>query len=102
MDSKPSLAGIPVMLPVVAIVGRPNVGKSTLFNCLTSSRTALVSDYPGMTRDRQYGEADYNGYRFIVIDTGGLTDEKDDLNVLTAEQSLQAVNEADKVLFLVD
>lgn len=90
------------MLPVVAIVGRPNVGKSTLFNCLTSSRAALVSDYPGMTRDRQYGEAEYHGYRFIVIDTGGLTDDKDDLNVLTAEQSLQAVSEADKVLFLVD
>jgi len=90
------------MLPVVAIVGRPNVGKSTLFNCLTSSRAALVSDYPGMTRDRQYGEAEFNGYRFIVIDTGGLTDDKDDLNVLTAEQSLQAVNDADKVLFLVD
>ncbi len=90
------------MLPVVAIVGRPNVGKSTLFNCLTSSRAALVSDFPGMTRDRQYGEADYHGDRFIVIDTGGLTDEKDDLNLLTKEQSLQAVTEADKVLFLVD
>lgn len=90
------------MLPVVAIVGRPNVGKSTLFNCLTSSRAALVSDYPGMTRDRQYGEAEYHGYRFIAIDTGGLTDDKDDLNVLTAEQSLQAVSEADQVLFLVD
>jgi GTP-binding protein len=90
------------MLPVVAIVGRPNVGKSTLFNCLTSSRAALVSDYPGMTRDRQYGEAEYDGYRFIVIDTGGLTDDKDDLNLLTAEQSHQAVAEADKVLFLVD
>lgn len=90
------------MLPVVAIVGRPNVGKSTLFNCLTSSRAALVSDFPGMTRDRQYGEAEYDGHSFIVIDTGGLTDDKDDLNVLTAEQSLQAVSEADKVLFLVD
>lgn len=90
------------MLPVVAIVGRPNVGKSTFFNCLTSSRAALVSDFPGMTRDRQYGEAEYDHHRFIVIDTGGLTDEKDDLNKLTAEQSLQAVMEADKVLFVVD
>lgn len=90
------------MLPVVAIVGRPNVGKSTLFNCLTSSRAALVSNFPGMTRDRQYGEAEVDGFRFIAIDTGGLTDDKDDLNKLTAEQSLQAVSEADKVLFVVD
>jgi GTP-binding protein len=90
------------MIPVVAIVGRPNVGKSTLFNCFTSSRAALVSDFPGMTRDRQYGEADIEDHRFIVIDTGGITDEKDDINKLTVEQSLQAVTEADKVLFLVD
>lgn len=90
------------MLPVVAIVGRPNVGKSTLFNSLTSSRAALVSDFPGMTRDRQYGEAEFDQHRFIVIDTGGLTDDKDDLNKLTADQSLQAVAEADKVLFVVD
>lgn len=90
------------MLAVVAIVGRPNVGKSTLFNCLTSSRAALVSDFPGMTRDRQYGEANTSGQRFIVIDTGGLTNEKDDLNKLTIQQSFQAVEEADKILFLVD
>lgn len=90
------------MLSVVTIVGRPNVGKSTLFNCLTASRAALVSEFPGMTRDRQYGEADVDGKRFIVIDTGGLTNEKDDINKLTAEQSLQAIEEADKVIFLVD
>lgn len=90
------------MLPVIAIVGRPNVGKSTLFNCLTSSRAALVSDLPGMTRDRQYGEGDLAGQRFIVIDTGGLTQSKDDLDILTKEQSLLAVQEADKVLFVVD
>jgi GTP-binding protein len=90
------------MLPVIAIVGRPNVGKSTLFNCLTSSRAALVSDLPGMTRDRQYGEGDLAGHRFIVIDTGGLTQSKDDLDLLMKEQSLLAVQEADKVLFLVD
>src|SRR5690242_14346153 len=90
------------MLPVVAIVGRPNVGKSTLFNCLTSSRSALVSDFPGMTRDRQYGEASIGKHRFIVIDTGGLTEEKDDINQLTAKQALQAVQEADIVLFVVD
>src|SRR4029077_10956124 len=90
------------MLPVIAIVGRPNVGKSTLFNCLTRSRDALVSDFPGMTRDRQYGEANLAGHRFIVIDTGGLTDEKEDLDLLMAQQSEQAIHEADKVVFLVD
>lgn len=90
------------MLPVVAIVGRPNVGKSTLFNRITVSRDALVSDFPGLTRDRQYGEANIAGRRFIVIDTGGLTDEKNDLDLLMAEQSLQAIQEADKIIFLVD
>ncbi len=95
------------MIPVIAIVGRPNVGKSTLFNCLTQSRAALVSDFPGMTRDRQYGEADFAGHRFIVIDTGGITnkknaDKKNELDTLMADQSLQAIKEADKVLFLVD
>lgn len=90
------------MIPVVAIVGRPNVGKSTLFNCLTKTRDALVSDLPGMTRDRQYGEAEIGDHHFIVIDTGGITEEEDDINLLTAKQSLQAIQEADKVLFLVD
>lgn len=90
------------MIPVLAIVGRPNVGKSTLFNCLTRSRDALVSDMPGMTRDRQYGEANYQGFRFIAIDTGGITNEPGDLDVLTTQQSLQAIDEADKVLFVVD
>jgi GTP-binding protein len=90
------------MVPVVAIVGRPNVGKSTLFNGLTSTRNALVSDLPGMTRDRQYGEANIDDHRFILIDTGGLTNEKDDLNQLTVDQSFQAIEEADKILFLVD
>ena len=90
------------MIPVVAIVGRPNVGKSTLFNCLTGSRAALVSDFPGMTRDRQYGESHFGNHRFIVIDTGGLTNEKDDINKLTANQSREAIQEADKIIFLVD
>ncbi len=90
------------MLPVIAIVGRPNVGKSTLFNCLTRSRDALVSDFPGMTRDRQYGEANIHGRRFIIIDTGGITEEKEDLDLLMADQSLQAIEEADKVIFLMD
>lgn len=90
------------MLPVIAIVGRPNVGKSTLFNCLTRSRDALVSDFPGMTRDRQYGEAEIADHRFIVIDTGGLTEETSDLDLLMAQQAEQALQEADKVIFLVD
>lgn len=90
------------MIPVVAIVGRPNVGKSTLFNRLTQTRNALVSDFPGMTRDRQYGNVNMGGHRFIVIDTGGITEEEDDINQLTTQQSLQAIEEADKVLFIVD
>ncbi len=90
------------MIPVITIVGRPNVGKSTLFNRMTHSRDALVSDFPGMTRDRQYGEGCVLDRRFIVIDTGGLTEEKNDLDLLMAEQSLQAIQEADKVIFLVD
>lgn len=60
------------MIPVVALVGRPNVGKSTLFNRLTRTRDALVADYPGLTRDRKYGRAHLSGYEFIVVDTGGI------------------------------
>jgi len=90
------------LIPVIAIVGRPNVGKSTLFNCLTASRNALVSDLPGMTRDRQYGEATIGKHHFIVIDTGGLTEEKENLSQLTVEQALLAIQEADKILFVVD
>ena len=62
--------------PVVALVGRPNVGKSTLFNRLTRTRDALVADFPGLTRDRKYGHASISGYDFIVIETGGLTVRK--------------------------
>lgn len=90
------------MIPVIAIVGRPNVGKSTLFNCLTKSRAALVSDVPGMTRDRQYGESHLGDHKFIVIDTGGITDEDQAIHKLTTDQALQAIQEADKILFLVD
>lgn len=89
-------------LPVIAIVGRPNVGKSTLFNRFTQSRNALVSDLPGMTRDRQYGEAEIAGRRFIVIDTGGLTDEETPIDQLMVSQALQAVHDADTILFVVD
>jgi GTP-binding protein len=90
------------MLPVVALVGRPNVGKSTLFNRLTRSRNALVADYPGLTRDRQYGKAEVEEHPFIVIDTGGINGDEEGIDLLMAEQSLTAIAEADAVLFLVD
>ncbi|WP_455365360.1 ribosome biogenesis GTPase Der [Kaarinaea lacus] len=90
------------MKPVIALVGRPNVGKSTLFNCLTRSRDALVADQPGLTRDRKYGEGKIDKLQFIVIDTGGLSDESAGLDSLMAEQVWQAVTEADLVLFLTD
>ncbi|MGB1198167.1 MAG: ribosome biogenesis GTPase Der [Thalassotalea sp.] len=90
------------MLPVIALVGRPNVGKSTLFNRLTRSRDALVADYPGLTRDRQYGQAEVEEHPFIVIDTGGIHGDETGIDALMAEQSLMAIEESDAVLFLVD
>lgn len=90
------------MVPVIALVGRPNVGKSTLFNRLTKSRDAIVADVAGLTRDRQYGEAVWQGKPYIVVDTGGLTGDEQGLDLMMAGQSLQAIEEADAVLFLVD
>jgi GTPase len=90
------------MLPVVALVGRANVGKSTLFNRLTRTRDALVADYPGLTRDRKYGSVKYEGYEFIVVDTGGIDGNEQGIEVEMAEQSLKAIDEADVVLFMVD
>jgi len=90
------------MLPVVALVGRPNVGKSTLFNRLTRTRDALVADFPGLTRDRKYGQAKYEGLQFIVVDTGGISGNEQGIDMAMAEQSLLAIVEADLVLFLVD
>lgn len=90
------------MIPVIALVGRPNVGKSTMFNRLTKSRDALVADFSGLTRDRKYGEATMMDRRFILIDTGGITGEEEGIDTAMAEQSLQAIEEADVVLFLVD
>ena len=90
------------MLPVVALVGRPNVGKSTLFNRLTRTRDALVADFPGLTRDRKYGQASYNENNFIVVDTGGIDGTEEGIEIEMAEQSLLAIDEADVVLFLVD
>jgi GTP-binding protein len=90
------------MIPVIALIGRPNVGKSTLFNVLTRSRDAIVANEPGLTRDRQYGVGERTGKTFIVVDTGGLSGEKQDLDELMARQTLLAMEEADEVLFLVD
>jgi GTP-binding protein len=89
------------MLPVIALVGRPNVGKSTLFNVLTRTRDALVADVPGLTRDRQYGLGRLGKRPYIIVDTGGLNDSGG-LDGMVALQALQAVEEADAVLFMVD
>jgi len=90
------------MKPVIALVGRPNVGKSTLFNKLTKTRDALVADFPGLTRDRQYGDGKVGGFEYLLIDTGGLSGEPETLDAAMADQTLQAVNEADIVIFMVD
>ncbi|MGF1715765.1 ribosome biogenesis GTPase Der [Photobacterium chitinilyticum] len=90
------------MIPVVALVGRPNVGKSTLFNRLTRTRDALVADFPGLTRDRKYGKAELEEHEFIVIDTGGIDGTEEGVETKMAEQSLAAIEEADVVLFMVD
>jgi GTP-binding protein len=88
--------------PVIALVGRPNVGKSTLFNRLTRSRDAIVADYPGLTRDRQYGTGRVGDQPYIVVDTGGLSGETEGVDPLMAGQVRAALEEADAVLFLVD
>ena len=90
------------MRPVIALVGRPNVGKSTLFNRLTRSRDAIVANLPGLTRDRQYGKGLHNGKSFIVIDTGGITGYEGGIDFEMASQSLLAIDEASICLFLVD
>ena len=95
--------------PIVAVVGRPNVGKSTLFNRLIGERRAIVQDEPGTTRDRVYGEVEWNGVSFSLVDTGGMmVDERGaelDLSVIPAETRRQAefaINEADVILMVVD
>ncbi len=92
------------MLPVIALIGRPNVGKSTLFNCLTRSRDALVADYPGLTRDRQYGFGKIGGRPYVVVDTGGMAAGRagDDVAAPMLRQTLLALEEADRVLLLLD
>ena len=90
------------MKPVIALVGRPNVGKSTLFNQLTRSRDALVADYPGLTRDRKYGTGKVGDRPYIVVDTGGLSGDSEGVEEQMADQVYQAIGEANVVLFLVD
>ena len=90
------------MLPVIALIGRPNVGKSTLFNFLTRSRDALVADVPGLTRDRQYGFGKVGPRPYVVVDTGGLDGDEQGIKGPMARQTLKAVEEADATVFLVD
>jgi len=90
------------MKPVFALVGRPNVGKSTLFNRLTKSRDALVADFPGLTRDRKYGQGVLGERDYLVIDTGGLSGEDVGIDEYMANQTWLAVDEANTVLFMVD
>lgn len=90
------------MIPVIALVGRPNVGKSTLFNQLTRSRDALVANFPGLTRDRKYGEGELEDKRFILIDTAGLDGATEGIESVMAQQALSAIDEADVVIFVAD
>ncbi|QWT21475.1 ribosome biogenesis GTPase Der [Bacillus sp. NP157] len=90
------------MLPVIALVGRPNVGKSTLFNALTRSRDALVADMPGVTRDRHYGVCHVGERPFVVVDTGGLSGSDEGIEGLTAKQVRLAIGEANLLVFVVD
>ena len=89
--------------PTVAIVGRPNVGKSTLFNRVVGGRPAIVSDRPGTTRDRHFGDAEWAGRRFWVVDTGGLVPDSDEAMDRAIRRQVEfALEESDVVLFLVD
>src|SRR5437763_2506243 len=90
------------MLPTIALVGRPNVGKSTLFNRLTKTRNALVADYPGLTRDRHYGRARFGDRDYIVVDTGGFEPEASGIYSAMAKQAQAAIAESDVVIFIVD
>jgi GTP-binding protein len=100
---RPSARSAARGLPVVAIVGRPNVGKSTLFNRIVGERTAIVEDRARTTRDRMYADAEWNGRRFVVVDTGGLeTDPDDAIEAKVQDQARLAIAEADLIVFVVD
>ena len=89
--------------PIIAIVGRPNVGKSTLFNKLIGERRSIVEDVPGVTRDRIYGETEWCGKQFIVIDTGGIEPKSDDIILSQMKfQAQVAIEDADVIVFMCD
>jgi GTP-binding protein len=90
------------MLPVITLIGRPNVGKSTLFNRLTRTRDALVADFPGLTRDRQYGVGQIGPTPYVIVDTGGIGTAPEGVEALMERQVLRAIEEADHLLFMVD
>ena len=90
------------MLPVIALIGRPNVGKSTLFNRLTRTRDALVADYPGLTRDRKYGFGKLGPIPYLVIDTGGVAGGEEGIDEIMVEQTVRALEEADVAIIMVD
>ncbi|VFP84404.1 GTPase Der [Candidatus Erwinia haradaeae] len=90
------------MVPVIALIGRPNVGKSTLFNRLTRTQDALVANFPGLTRDRQYGHANMSGCRFICIDTSGIYNNASNLSISMLKQSQMAIADANIIFFIVD
>ena len=96
-------APVPYRSGFVAVVGRPNVGKSTLFNRLTKSRTAIVDETAGTTRDRQYGKVDWNGKEFSIVDTGGWVVNSDDVFESEINKQVElAIEQADEILFVVD
>src|SRR3954470_767458 len=98
----PSRARAQAALPIVAVVGRPNVGKSTLFNRFVGKRQAIVEDRARTTRDRMYGDAEWNGRRFVLVDTGGLEVDTDDpIELKVQEQARLAISEADVIVFVV-
>ena len=89
-------------MPTVALVGRPNVGKSTVFNRLVGKKISIIEDTPGVTRDRIYGDVTYNNYKFHLIDTGGIDVGNDDFNKEIIVQATLAIDEADVIVFIVD
>ena len=90
------------MVPAIVLVGRPNVGKSTLFNRLTRSKDALVADSPGLTRDRRYGFGKLGTCPYVVVDTGGFDHDVSEISVQAMEQAEVAIEEADAVVLLLD
>ena len=89
-------------MPTVALVGRPNVGKSTIFNKLVGKKISIIEDTPGVTRDRIYGDVTYNNYKFHLIDTGGIDVGNEDFNKEITIQASLAIDEADVIVFVID